>query len=144
MIPSEVTKYLSSYKGDVARADQNNAASALKQLGVAADTEFGRFYLKYQGSFISPRPVAELLDIEGPDIPAIPDQTDYVWDRYEIPKNYLALSSDESEGMYLYGINDGAVYDLDISRLDEFLNGELPARWKSFNEFLIWYFEPQI
>ncbi|QVM93012.1 SMI1/KNR4 family protein [Pseudomonas entomophila] len=142
MIPLEVTKYLSGYKGDIARADQNRAASALQHLGVATDSEFGRFYLKYQGSFISPRPVAELLDIEGPDIPAIPDQTDYVWDRYEIPTNYLALSSDESEGMYLYGINDGAVYDLDISHLDEFINGKLPARWKSFNEFLTWYFEP--
>ncbi|WP_322088036.1 SMI1/KNR4 family protein [Burkholderia sp. BCC1999] len=115
--------------------------SALQNLGVASDTDFGQFYLKYQGSFISPRPVAELLDIEGPAIPAIPDQTDYIEGRYGVPKQYLALTSDESEGMYLYNKDDGAVYDLDIAVLDDFIKGKVPARWATFNEFLTWYFE---
>ncbi|MFJ4345587.1 hypothetical protein [Pseudomonas sp. NPDC089401] len=144
MIPVEVTKYLGKYTGDITRTDSNRAASALQRLGVSTDSQFGEFYLNYQGSFISPRPIAELLDIEGPDIPAIPDQTDYVWDRYEIPTHYLAITCDESEGMYLYNINNGAVYDLDIRDLDKFITGELPARWENFNQFLIWYFEPPI
>ncbi|RQR28034.1 SMI1/KNR4 family protein [Burkholderia sp. Bp9143] len=117
---------------------------ALQDLGVASDTDFGQFYLKYQGGFISPRPVAELLDIEGPSIPAIPDQTEYVRDRYGIPEQYLALTSDESEGMYLYGKDDGAVYDLDISVLNYFLKWKVPARWATFNDFLIWYFESSV
>ncbi|NTZ07191.1 SMI1/KNR4 family protein [Burkholderia metallica] len=114
---------------------------ALQDLGVASATDFGQFYLKYRGSFISPRPIAELLDIEGPSIPAIPDQTEYVRDRYGIPEQYLALTSDESEGMYLYGKGDGAVYDLDISVLNDFIKGNVSARWAAFNDFLIWYFE---
>ncbi|WP_176051065.1 SMI1/KNR4 family protein [Burkholderia sp. BCC1644] len=117
---------------------------ALQDLGVASDTDFGQFYLKYQGGFISPRPVAELLDIEGPSIPAIPDQTEYVRDRYGIPEQYLALTSDESEGMYLYGNDDGAVYDLDISDLNDFINGNISARWATFNDFLIWYFDSSV
>ncbi|ACB62885.1 conserved hypothetical protein [Burkholderia ambifaria MC40-6] len=56
----------------------------------------------------------------------------------------MALTSDESEGMYLYGKNDGAVYDLDISVLNDFLKGKIQDRWATFNDFLIWYFEPSV
>lgn len=144
MIPSTVERYLAGSTGDIARSDPKTAMRALQDLGVASDTDFGQFYLKYQGSFISPRPVAELLDIEGPSIPAIPDQTEYVRDRYGIPEQYLALTSDESEGMYLYDKGDGAVYDLDISVLNDFIKGNVSARWDTFNDFLIWYFELSI
>ncbi|MFP3616836.1 hypothetical protein SB778_43095, partial [Paraburkholderia sp. SIMBA_050] len=71
-------------------------------------------------------------------------QTEYVRDRYGIPEQYLALTPDESEGMYLYGRNDGAVYDLDIYFLNYFLKGNIQARWATFNEFLIWYFESPV
>lgn len=144
MIPSTVDQYLAGSTGDIARDDPKTAMRALQDLGVASDTDFGQFYLKYQGGFISPRPVAELLDIEGPSIPAIPDQTEYVRDRYGIPEQYLALTSDESEGMYLYGNDDGAVYDLDISDLNDFINGNISARWATFNDFLIWYFDSSV
>ncbi|WP_155257338.1 MULTISPECIES: SMI1/KNR4 family protein [Burkholderia] len=141
MIPLKVEQYLAAVSGDVDRADPKAAEKVLVSLGVDSGSEFGEFYLKYQGGFISPRPVAELLDIEGPAIPAIPDQTDYVRDRYRIPGQYLALTSDESEGMYLYNIEDRAVYDLDIVVLDDFVSGRVPARWQTFNEFLMWYFD---
>jgi hypothetical protein len=141
MIPSKVEQYLTTVSGDVTRTDPKVAEKVLLNLGVAPSSELGEFYLKYQGSFISPRPVAELLDIEGPAIPAIPDQTDYVRDRYHIPEQYLALTSDESEGMYLYNKDDQAVYDLDIGVLEDLVNGRLSARWQTFNDFLAWYFE---
>lgn len=141
MIPSTVEQYLAMESGDVTRTDSKSAENVLLSLGVAPSSEFGEFYLKYQGSFISPRPVAELLDIEGPVIPAIPDQTDYVRDRYHVPEQYLALTSDESEGMYLYNKDDHAVYDLDIGMLEDFIHGKVAARWPTFNKFLAWYFE---
>ncbi|WP_175816718.1 SMI1/KNR4 family protein [Burkholderia diffusa] len=141
MIPSTVEHYLATASGDVARTDSKSAEKVLLNIGVSPTSEFGEFYLRYQGSFISRRSVAELLDIEGPAIPAIPDQTEYVRDRYHVPEQYLALTSDESEGMYLYNKIDQAVYDLDIAVLDDFLQGNVPARWATFNDFLIWYFE---
>ncbi|MEX3954700.1 hypothetical protein [Trinickia sp. EG282A] len=141
MIPSKVETYLATVSGDVIRTNPKSTERVIRSLGVDPSSELGAFYLKYQGSFISPRPVAELLDIEGPAIPAIPDQTDYVRDRYHIPDQYLALTSDESEGMYLYGKDDEAVYDLDIGALDDFLEGNMPARWATFNDFLVWYFD---
>jgi hypothetical protein len=140
MIPLTVERHLAMDGGNIARTDPNSAEEALVNLGVAPGSEFGQFYLKYRGSFISPRPVAELLDIAGPAIPAIPDQTDYVRDRYHIPDQYLALTSDEGEGMYLYDKQDQAVYDLDIVMLEDFIHGRMAARWPTFNEFLVWYF----
>src|SRR5690606_3353643 len=109
-------------------------------LGVALDTEFAEFYLKYQGGFISPRPVSELMDIEGPEIPNIAAELGYVRDRYELPANYLPLTTDESEGMYLYDTNDGAVYDVDFDNLSDLLGNRLSPRWPGFNDFLAWYF----
>ncbi|WP_157765386.1 SMI1/KNR4 family protein [Burkholderia multivorans] len=141
MIPLRVEQYLSKVGGDIHRTDPQAAERDLLGLGVPPASEFGEFYLKYQGSFISARPIAELLDIEGRAIPAIPDQTDYVRDRYQIPDQYLALTTDESEGMYLYNKEDQAVYDLDIGMLDQFLSGRMMARWPTFNDFLTWYFE---
>ncbi|MEN9866150.1 MAG: hypothetical protein RL748_1740 [Pseudomonadota bacterium] len=140
MIPIVVETYLAKDTGDIFRYDPQRAMSILRQLGVPASSEFGEFYHKYQGGFISPRPVAELLDIDGPATPAIPDQTEYVRDRYQLPEKFLALTSDESEGMYLYNTDDQAVYDFDLGQYQDFLAGKVSARWKTFNEFLIWYF----
>ncbi|OXJ28580.1 hypothetical protein CFB46_06065 [Burkholderia sp. HI2761] len=97
-----------------------------------------------RGGFISPRLVAELLDIEGASIPAIPDQTEYVRDRYGIQGKYLALTSDESGGMYLYDKGDSVVYDIDILVLNDFIKRKVPARWATFNDFLTWYFESSV
>ena len=141
MIPQKVKDYLAKDTGDVLRQDKKRAFHALSQLGVDPNSEFGEFYMEYQGSFISPRPIAELLDIEGPAIPAIPDQTEYSQDRYQLPEKFLALTSDESEGMYLYNKDDHAVYDFDLGEYKDFMNGKVPARWESFNSFLVWYFD---
>jgi len=140
MIPERVRAFLARDAGDVLRYDRQSALQALRHLGVDPTTEFGEFYLEYQGSFISPRPIAELLDIEGPAIPAIPDQTDYARDRYQLPEKFLALTSDESEGMYLYNKEDQAVYDFDLSQYQACMNDEVAASWTSFNNFLEWYF----
>lgn len=43
--------------------------------------------------------------------------------------------------MYLYNKDNRAVYDLDISVLDDLVNERLSARWQTFNDFLTWYFE---
>jgi hypothetical protein len=141
MIPQKVKDYLAKDTGQVLRESKQSALKTLHQLGVQQPSEFCEFYLNYQGSFISPRPVAELLDIEGPAIPAIPDQTEYARDRYQLSDVFLALTSDESEGMYLYNKEDQAVYDFDLADYKAFMKGQIPARWKSFNDFLSWYFD---
>ena len=140
MIPVEVETYLANAPGEVLRASRASAEKVLQTLGVALNTEFADFYLKYQGCFISPRPVSELMDIDGPEIPNIAAELGYVQDRYDLPANYLPLTTDEGEGMYLYAINSGTVYDMDFDNLPDLLTNKLPPRWPDFNAFLIWFF----
>jgi len=143
MIPSLVEEYIDiAYKNAIMSVDSRASAIAvLHDLGISVESEFGEFYSKYRGGFIGPKPISELLKIISEGIPTIPNQTEYVRNRYNIPAQYLAITTDEGEGMYLYNKSDQAVYDLDIGYLDEFLNNKLPARWSSFNEFLVWYFD---
>ncbi|MCW7550945.1 hypothetical protein OO184_24215 [Photorhabdus sp. APURE] len=84
---------------------------------------------------ISPKPIAGLLDIDD-----IKEQLDYVKDRYDLPDEYIPLTSDESEGMYLFNKKNGSVYDFNLSEYSSFMKGKINARWKTFNDFLIWYF----
>ncbi|MCW7764651.1 SMI1/KNR4 family protein [Photorhabdus luminescens] len=84
---------------------------------------------------ISPKPIAGLLDIDD-----IKEQLDYVKDRYDLPDEYIPLTSDESEGMYLFNKKNGSVYDFNLSEYSSFMKGKINPRWKTFNDFLIWYF----
>ena len=141
MIPIQARTWLARATGEVLRPEREAALRALRGLGVDPATEFGAFYLEYQGPFIGPRPGAELLDIAGPGIPAIPDQTDYARDRFRLPPAFLALTTDESEGMVLYNRDDGAVYDFDLGCYEAFMAGRVAPDWPSFGEFLAWYFD---
>ena len=141
MLSPQVTRHLATQPGDIHRTDRHEAEAALHRLGVGLDTPFAHFYLAYQGGFISPRPVDELMDIAGPYDPTILSCLDYMRDRYGLPAQYLPLTSDQGEGMYLYNAADGAVYDMDFHNLSDLLAGRLTPRWPGFNEFLIWYFE---
>lgn len=95
--------------------------------------------MSINGALPSVRGRPELLRIVGPGIPKILDQADYVWDRYEIPGNFLPLTSDEGEGMYLYDVRTQAVHDYYLERHDQFVLGQVQPRWKSFHDFMAWY-----
>lgn len=140
MIPQSVINHLSKDGDQVLRKDTAAVFEALRNIGIDSETELGEFYIRYRGGFLSSLPRPELLDILGPAIPAIPDQTEYVLERYDLPEAFVALTSDESEGMYLYNKEDRSVYDFDVGRSQDLANGIIPARWHSFNEFLIWFF----
>ena len=140
MIPESIIKYLAQDGDVVLRKDALQAFQALMQMEIDKESEFGEFYTRYRGGFISSEPRPELLDIAGPAIPAIPDQTAYVLDRYELPEEFVALTSDESEGMYLYNKNNKSVYDFSVGQSQDLINGKIQPRWNSFNEFLEWFF----
>ncbi|WP_053074193.1 hypothetical protein [Chromobacterium sp. LK1] len=140
MIPIAVGIYLAAQKGEVFRSHPSLAAAALKHLGISERSQFGEFYMKYQGAFISPNDEPELLDIVALVIPAIPDQTEHIQSVYGIPVHYLALTTDESEGMYLYDKSSEAVLDVNFEEIPSLRQGTHTARWKDFNSFLISYF----
>jgi len=97
------------------------------------------FYMAINGALPAVSGRLELLRIVGPGIPKIPDQAEYVWDRYELPVNFLPLSSDEGEGMYLYDMSTEEVHDYRLARHDQFVTGQEQPRWESFHGFMMWY-----
>ncbi|WP_244137041.1 hypothetical protein [Burkholderia pyrrocinia] len=138
-VPDDVRIHLSKQSGNVERDDPQVVLNVLDRLGIDHDSEFAAFYLAYQGPFVSPRPVAELWDLL--DYSGIVASLDYVRDRYGFPDHLLPLTSDESEGMYLYDVLSGAVHDYDLAAHSHFMVGEIDARWASFSAFLTWYFD---
>lgn len=138
-IPGDVQAYLSRRTGNVERDDPEAVPDALDRLGIARDTELAAFYPAYHGPFISPRLIAELWDLL--DYSSIVASLDYVRDRYEFPDHLLPLTSDESEGMYLYDALAGAVHDYDLTTHARFVAGEIDPRWATFSAFLKWYFD---
>ena len=56
MIPLKVEQYLATVSGDVDRADPKAAEKVLVSLGVDSGSEFGEFYLKYQGGLYQSSP----------------------------------------------------------------------------------------
>ena len=124
---------------DRRNADCVLAAEVMHRLGVAPHCDVWMFYMAINGSLPSVKGRLELLRMVGPGIPKIPDQAEYVWDRYEIPVNFLPLSSDRGEGMYLYDTRTEEVHDYYLARHDQFLSGEASSRWKNFLDFIVWY-----
>jgi hypothetical protein len=57
-----------------------------------------------------------------------------------ITDRYLQLSSIEGEGSYFYDKETDAVYSVDWSEMDDFMAGKLQPTWKSFYDFLEWYY----
>ncbi|WP_157297593.1 MULTISPECIES: SMI1/KNR4 family protein [Photorhabdus] len=136
MIPEKVSNYIKSKGSYILREDKINCIDTIHSLDIDLSSEFSSFYQEIYCDLISPKPIADLLDIDD-----IKEQFYYVKDRYDLPDEYIPLTSDESEGMYLFNKKNGSVYDFNLSEYDTFMKGKISPRWKTFNDFLIWYFD---
>lgn len=135
----DVIQRVNSACPDRQNLDCASTAEAMHRLGVGPRCNMWMFYMAINGALPLMHGKLELLRIAGPGIPKIPDQAEYVRDRYELPAEFLPLSSDEGEGMYLYDVRTEEVHDYYLARHDQFLSGEAPARWKNFVDFIVWY-----
>lgn len=101
MIPSTLIELIEKQPGDIHRVDKACTAQALKKLDIEKDTEFSEFFLTYTiTAFMSESSDIELLDIINPN--QIEDFTDFVREVWELPVNFICLTSTQSEGCYLY------------------------------------------
>jgi hypothetical protein len=139
LISEALKARLRAEPADHARDDRAAAGRALQELRVPLDSDFAQFYLEFGGPFIGPRPVPELYDLV--DRGGIMDAREYFQDRYALGAEYLALTSDEAEGAFVYNAENGAVYDFELGQGDRFRRGEAAPRWPTFAAFLEWYFE---
>ncbi|MBN6076123.1 hypothetical protein HYE59_00845 [Aggregatibacter actinomycetemcomitans] len=79
----------------------------------------------------------EIIDVADD---SIFDTLDYVRERYELPENFIPLTSDEAEGMYLYNKFDKKVYNFNMEDYEGDTDNLAPE-WNSFYDFILWYIE---
>ena len=125
--------------GDTARSDISNVKTQLKYLGISEDSQFGHFFTKHCITFfVSNVSNEELMDLTCPN-DEIAVGTDFIREVWELPEEYICLTSCEGEGGYLYNREDGAVYDFDLAKRDDFLNGNKVVIASTFYGFIEWY-----
>jgi len=124
------------------RADVADAAAGLTRLGIAADSQMGSFYLRYDGPLSSENTGFVLLDVVGArPQESIEASTALVRSKFGWPERYVVLTSFLGGGVMVYDILTEQVYDVDFEGGDALLkNGQLDPRYPSFLEFLRFYF----
>lgn len=65
--------------------------------------------------------------------------TEFIHDMWELPENYIGLTSLQGEGGYLLDKNSGGVWDFDLAQREDFVSGLTPPNWSGFFEFVRWY-----
>ncbi|OTA16764.1 hypothetical protein Xvie_01442 [Xenorhabdus vietnamensis] len=64
MIPEEVSSYIKSKDWYILREDKASCVDAISTLGIDLSSEFSSFYQEIYCDLISPKPIADLLDID--------------------------------------------------------------------------------
>ena len=141
MLDRRIEGFLSTHERVEPRSCRETARHTLLGLGIPMDSDLAELYMRYQGPFVSPQRFPELLDIEYPTAEVV-EQTAYVRAEYGVPEDFVCFTTTEGEGMYLYQISTGGVYDIGIDGVSELgsSSGTLAARWESVNDFLLEFF----
>jgi hypothetical protein len=125
--------------GQVQRTNHAAVKQALSDLNVPLNSDFAVFFLNYTITlFRSDVSGEQLCDIAEPT-PEIALGTRFVHDVWELPEQFICITSVQGEGAYLYDVKTGKVWDFELGYREVFLAGQLPAKWSSFFEFMTWY-----
>ncbi|UZE09710.1 SMI1/KNR4 family protein [Pseudomonas sp. B21-053] len=139
MIPSKLIQLIEKQPADIHRLDKRSAAEALTALNISLDSEISEFFLDYKVSFFRSNSSDEqLCDIAHPSN-QIEVGTNFIHEVWELPENFICLTSVQGEGCYLYDKNSGKVLDFSLANRDDFLAGKQQLKWCRFFEFLTWY-----
>ena len=143
MIPLHLENLFREQRGGVDRQDQAKAIQALQALGVRADTQFGQFYLAFSPiNFMSPHSKEELLDVSHPTAQIL-RATDFIREVWDLPSEYVCITTAEGEGAYLYSTVTKQVYNFSLQEREDFLRHRPPPIASDFFGFLQWYLEPE-
>ncbi|MCW6057960.1 SMI1/KNR4 family protein [Pseudomonas fragariae (ex Marin et al. 2024)] len=139
MIPNELIQLIEKQPGNVHRTDKRSVIEALAALDINLDSELSEFFLNYTITFFkSNSSNEELCDIAEPSN-EIEVGTNFIHEVWDLPKNFICLTSVQGEGCYLYDKNSGQVLDFSLASRDDFLAGKQQLKWDCFFEFLTWY-----
>ncbi|PHX51763.1 hypothetical protein AO354_38600, partial [Pseudomonas syringae pv. syringae] len=105
MIPNELIQLIEKQPGNVHRTDKRSVIEALAALDINLDSELSEFFLNYTITFFkSNSSNEELCDIAEPSN-EIEVGTNFIHEVWDLPKNFICLTSVQGEGCYLYDKN---------------------------------------
>jgi len=123
--------------------EPRDIAPVLAVLGCRSSPAFRYFYEHYSGGFSSEVTSYELLDLVD-DTTNIQTQTQAVREVHGWPSRYLVLSDYLANAVLVYDCETDAVFNVDFEGSDqELIKGKLQPDWKSFEDFLAYYFAPE-
>lgn len=140
MFAPEVERWLKSnstprYRQFVEGA-RSETATLLQDSGIPANSELAHFYTSFGASTCR-----GWYDLNEPD--QIADATQYAQDELGVPAGFVALTGFEGEGVVLYALKTGEVYDVELQRVEQLLNGSLAPIAKTFEGYLLWCMSQQ-
>ena len=133
MYPDDLKKWLNhnqhhGYANHIAK-NQETIRNILSSLGVPLDSELAYLYLNF-GSF----PVRGWYELNEPE--AIGECTEYAHTELGVPKEFMALTSIEGQGITLFHKGTGTVFDVEYGQFEQLTAGVLQPIAQSFIEFL--------
>jgi hypothetical protein len=140
MVPDSIITAMSRQAGAVKRTHDElpKVHSSLEALELSRDQQVKEFFEEFKLSAVLTRRGQELLDLCSP-APQIEEATEFGRDTFDIPENFVCLTSGEGEEFILYSKRDGKVYDVSVSQLYDLEAGKTEATWSSFYNLIEWY-----
>ncbi|MBY0566550.1 MAG: hypothetical protein K2P70_04530 [Hyphomonadaceae bacterium] len=140
MFAPEVERWLKSnstphYRQFVEGA-RSETATLLQDIGISANSELAHFYTRF-GAWTC----RGWYDLNEPD--QIAEATQYAQDELGVPAGFVALTGFEGEGVVLYALKTGEVYDVELHRLEQLLDGSLAPIARTFEGYLRWCMSQQ-
>lgn len=137
-VPDRIRNRVLAMMGDVLRNNVEKARSQMAMLGVRPGSEFYAFFSEFTAVNLTSVTSDEYLRDVADPTPQIAASTGFVREVWELPSEYICMTSCEGEGGYLYSTVTEAVYDFSLALRESFLASPTPA-WPTFFTFLEWY-----
>ena len=139
MIPKSISDEMLRTRGNVLRKSESLVVEELRRLGVPEHSQFGEFFIHFQVSALSSAvSKEELMDLASP-APQIRSVTEFVHGVYDVPDQFICLTSAEGEGFYLYDRDSEAVYDVGVEDVQALAARTVTPSWRDFYTFISWY-----
>ena len=144
MLNNMVKKFLSQNGWLCSDAD-SEYDRVIQKLGIPIDSDFAEFHRFTTEISFSTSKAAEVMNICWFYLYSDFDKLiKSLWEKRpwgNLSKNYIPFSHYSGDSILLYDVLSEGVYYVNDAEINDILIGKLEPRWKSFNEFLEYYFD---
>lgn len=140
MIPLELRDLCDGKNAARGETGLRDVRRALELLNISPASELGQVAARYNLAMLTHQGPSreQLIDFCWP-FDDIASAHEFIVSTWEIPDNFVPLTSCEGEGAYLYDRDAGGVWDFSLAERERFVAGECTPMFDSYFAFLTWY-----